>query len=242
MEELSRPPLGDDVYEEIELAQIQVDETFWPQLRELVVSHIESPTRGTPPLRRRPMRLRRILREYACALFDVEAKRYPASHELELWLRELAARIETRTMHAAALHQMSVSRVTLTYHASEKQMRHAIRVALQLQIASHQSRALPGRQSLSGVTIAASQAKDASATGREPGQRRLRSTICSLPAAKRMEAYLEAEGIGLTEFAIQANTTDRTLRSFRKTGRVRRDIFDNIAKAMATTRGGLLKA
>ena len=70
---------------------------------------------------------------------------------------------------------------------------------------------------------------------------RMRATITSKIAARRMEAYLEAKNIGLTEFAIQAQTTDRTLRSFRKTGKVRRDIFDNIAKAMGTTRDALLK-
>lgn len=69
---------------------------------------------------------------------------------------------------------------------------------------------------------------------------RLRATITSPIAARRMEAYI-TKGLGQTEFANQVGTTDRTLRSFRKSGKIRRDIFDAIAKAMGTTRDELLK-
>jgi hypothetical protein len=71
--------------------------------------------------------------------------------------------------------------------------------------------------------------------------RRLRATITSPSAARQMEAYLDANGIGQTEFAAKVGTTDRTLRAFRKTGKIRRDIFDQIAVAMGTTREILLK-
>jgi len=56
-----------------------------------------------------------------------------------------------------------------------------------------------------------------------------------------MEAYIKAKQLGQNEFAIEVPTTDRTLRAFRQTGKVRRDIFDAIAKAMGTTREELLK-
>jgi hypothetical protein len=55
-----------------------------------------------------------------------------------------------------------------------------------------------------------------------------------------MEAYMESHG-GQTAFATKVGTTDRTLRSFRKTGRVRRDIFKNIAGAMDIRPDELLK-
>ena len=71
--------------------------------------------------------------------------------------------------------------------------------------------------------------------------RRLRATVKSVTAARRMETYLEDNAIGQTKFAIQVGTTDRTLRSFRKTGQVRRDIFEAIAKAMGKTKDELLK-
>jgi hypothetical protein len=56
-----------------------------------------------------------------------------------------------------------------------------------------------------------------------------------------MEAFLGDHGIGLTEFSTKAQTTDRTLRKFRKTGTLRRDIFDAVAKEMGLTRDELLK-
>jgi hypothetical protein len=71
--------------------------------------------------------------------------------------------------------------------------------------------------------------------------KRLQSTISSPIAARRMETYLDSNPTKRTAFAIQAQTTDRTLRSFRKTGKVRRDIFENIAKAMGITPETLLK-
>jgi plasmid maintenance system antidote protein VapI len=56
-----------------------------------------------------------------------------------------------------------------------------------------------------------------------------------------METYLNAKGIGQTDFASTIGTTDRTLRSFRRTGKVRRDMFESIAKAMGTTKEALLR-
>jgi hypothetical protein len=69
---------------------------------------------------------------------------------------------------------------------------------------------------------------------------RLPSTVTSPPAARKLEAYIQRTGIGLTEFATRIGTTDRTLRSFRKTGKIRRSIFEGIAKAMGTTKESLL--
>jgi hypothetical protein len=70
--------------------------------------------------------------------------------------------------------------------------------------------------------------------------KRLRATVNSPIAARKMEKYLESRCIGLTDFAATVSTTDRTLRSFRKTGKVRRDIFESIAKHMGTTKEALL--
>jgi hypothetical protein len=71
--------------------------------------------------------------------------------------------------------------------------------------------------------------------------KRLPSTITSLSAARKVEAYIGQNCIGLTEFATRAGTTDRTLRTFRKTGKIRLSIFEEIAKAMGTTKESLLK-
>jgi hypothetical protein len=69
---------------------------------------------------------------------------------------------------------------------------------------------------------------------------RLVPSVDSPLAARRMEAYIQSHD-GPSKFAVQANTTERTIRNFRKTGRVRRDIFKNIADAMDTTPEELLK-
>jgi len=74
-----------------------------------------------------------------------------------------------------------------------------------------------------------------------PTAKRLAATIECPSAARRMEAYMKSKGIGLTEFANQVGTTDRTLRVFRKKGKVRRDIFKAIAEAMGTSKEALLK-
>jgi hypothetical protein len=70
--------------------------------------------------------------------------------------------------------------------------------------------------------------------------KRLSATVNSPIAARKLETYLDAKGIGLTDFASRVGTTDRTLRSFRKCGKVRRDIFESIAKHMGTTKEVLL--
>ena len=57
-----------------------------------------------------------------------------------------------------------------------------------------------------------------------------------------MEAYIESSDLDFKKFAKRAGTTDRTLRKFRKTGLVKRSVFDDIAKAMGLTRNELLKS
>jgi len=82
---------------------------------------------------------------------------------------------------------------------------------------------------------------DESAPSAAAPQRKFSATIKSLSAAKKVEEYLHGKQIGLTEFANRINVTDRTLRSFRKSGRIRRDSFAAIAKEMGTTPDELMK-
>jgi hypothetical protein len=69
---------------------------------------------------------------------------------------------------------------------------------------------------------------------------RIPTTINSLEAAARVEAFISASHLTQTQFANQAGTTDRTLRSFRATGKIRGDIFSRIAMAMGLTPAELL--
>jgi hypothetical protein len=93
-------------------------------------------------------------------------------------------------------------------------------------------------QDVESESTDAAPAKEAPASTKRP---RLSATINCPSAASRMEAYLQSKGISQTDFASSVNTTDRTLRAFRRTGKVRRDIFDAIARAMSITREELLK-
>jgi hypothetical protein len=70
---------------------------------------------------------------------------------------------------------------------------------------------------------------------------RWKASIGTHAAARRMEAYIKSHGMNLKEFAKRAGTTDKTLRKFRRIGRIKRSVFDDIAKAMGLTRDGLLK-
>jgi hypothetical protein len=75
----------------------------------------------------------------------------------------------------------------------------------------------------------------------QPEKKRFSGQVASKSAARKLEAFVESKGMGFTEFAIQAGTTDRTIRRFRRTGQVRRDIFQNIAKVMGLKPEELLK-
>jgi hypothetical protein len=70
---------------------------------------------------------------------------------------------------------------------------------------------------------------------------RLSGSTYSPMAAKRVESYIKTKGISVKNFAELAGTTDRTLRSFRKTGRIRTTSLPGIASAMGTTVEKLLE-
>ena len=70
--------------------------------------------------------------------------------------------------------------------------------------------------------------------------RRMPAAVHSPSAAAKMETFMDSKGLGQTEFAIQANTTDKTIRKFRQTGRIKRSLLADIAKAMGTTKEDLL--
>ncbi len=112
----------------------------------------------------------------------------------------------------------------------------AFRIALDEEIA--RSRELP--ESAPAAQPASRGAEDA-APAQAARNQRLTGTITSQIAARRMLAHWKSKGIGQTEFAVKVGTSDRTLRKFRQTGKIRRDIFDAIASVMGTTREALMK-
>jgi hypothetical protein len=230
MRDLRKPQLGADVYEEISAAQHKVDKAYWAQLQLLRVSpraYSANARIGEPIPPAQPIRLGHTLGDYARALFNAEAKWYRLGPEWEGWLRNLAERMETRTIETA---WQANSTGTLTYHATKEEMQKAVHEALQAHL-EEIMQALNGQTSgapdIVSEPVAASQ--------------RLTITVTCPSAARKLEKYLRDKGMGFTEFAIQAQTTGRTLLRFRKTGKLRRDLFENVAKAMGTTKEELMK-
>lgn len=230
MGELRKPQLRADVYEEISAAQHKVDKAYWAQLQPLRVSpgaYSANVRIGEPVPPAQPIRLGYILGDYARALFNAEAKWYRLGPEWEGWLRNLAERMETRTIETAWQANLAG---TLTYHATKEEMQKVVHEALQAHLEECMQ---PPKGQTSGAP--ATESKPVAA------RRRLTGVVTCPSAPRKLEKYIRDKGMGLTEFAIQAQTTDRTLLRFRKTGKLRRDLFENVAKAMGTTKEELMK-
>lgn len=125
MEDPHRPPLGADIYEAIALAQYEVDQKYWAELQPLRVSSLallNADLKGQPLPPKQSLHLLKILGEYAGALFDVEARKYPPGPELARWLLDLGERIEARVLESL---QPNFSG-TLAYHATAEEMGKAV--------------------------------------------------------------------------------------------------------------------
>jgi hypothetical protein len=70
---------------------------------------------------------------------------------------------------------------------------------------------------------------------------KLPKSVTSLAAALKMEEHINSIAMQPKNFAKMVETTERTLRRFRKTGKIQRDTFEKIAKAMGTTPEALQK-
>jgi DNA-binding transcriptional ArsR family regulator len=138
MSDLQRPPLDAVEYEAIEVAQYEVDQKYLEELQSLRVSagtQFREEVRGMPPAPRRPIQLLNILREYASALFQAEAMRYPAGHELPSWLFNLGERIEDKVIQFLRPNLSG----SLDYHTTSEEMKNAIHDSLKSQIEAFES-------------------------------------------------------------------------------------------------------
>ena len=254
MEESDRPNLGTYALEQLEDELHRQDLRYWDELQDMQVTaqHVVAFSlltcgQAAPPSPpKRPQHLLAILSRYADTLFYVEASAYPKlDPRFHHWLEKLAERVEERIIQR--IKQLESAPIkSLTYHGvTESQMRKTVKEA--------------GRASIVKFIGDQAQRDQETPQGEAPSQKpiitqpqpprpapvagkkhRLSPSIVSPSAARKMEQYIQAKGIGLTDFATRAGTTDRTLRNFRTTGKVKRDIFESIAKAMGTTKDALL--
>ncbi len=242
---------------EIEANQNRIDLMFWQQLGALLVPisgyawplTATHPALGHPPIFKSPAKLLRTLVDYATALFDSEVSFYPNDLGLEHRLAVLGTKVTKRVLKTLTELEATGRKrhLSLERHGvPQRQVIEAIGNAIitritrrlsQVDISNEPPRPPEVAGQLSQLTesIDTPDAKDAA-----PKALRLSSMIECPSAARKLEKFLGEKGISPAEFASRARTTDRTLRTFRKTGRVRRDIFGNIAKVMGTNTEKLL--
>jgi|SRR5579872_600724 len=133
MSDPSRPPLGLKIFEALERKCNKVHAKYWGILGDLCTPMQESIMVGlgstTPPRDREPIKVTRILGEYAQELFSTEAEAYPADDRLAQWRMALAKRIETDIMiHIRKLG--TVYAEGLEYHLRDSEMQKSIWPAL----------------------------------------------------------------------------------------------------------------
>jgi hypothetical protein len=128
MKDSDRPDLGLEIYEQIEVAQNEIEKSYWEKLKPLAVTDTQSllltidPTTA-PPIPKRPIYLQRLLTSYACDLFDAEASKYPNDPRLKVWLSNLAGRVSTKV-------DESIKAFGLKYHDVDGEIDEAIYEAI----------------------------------------------------------------------------------------------------------------
>jgi hypothetical protein len=246
-----RPPLDPLIFEEIKARLHAVDQRHWPVLIAFQVPNFHPLNIPVPP--QRPLQFREAVLSYALSRFDIEAYYYApfrADFRYPPWLTRLAGRVVDRVVDALDKIEQGNTKSSLWFHGiSQQEIVEAVRLRLweisNLYI-SKKDEPQNDAVAFSDVQVSSTpQIVTATPSVGPPAvpdkRKRASASIQSAMAAKRMEAYIEAHGLGYTEFASKAHTTDKTLRTFRNSGKVRRDIFEAIAKAMGISKEELLK-
>lgn len=238
MEESDRPRLDPATEVAIEAAQNQALEILWSQLKSLQVltkSGLEDHRLKSPvfdvfpaPRPKRPSVVKMHVRNCALTLFSAEAPCYPENPVLEEQLAALVRRTVTRILGTVRdLEDMSRDRkLSLEHHGLTlrdigEAAAHELDPLVRTHLSSQSENITNDKQAIKPV--------------------RFRDSIESRSAARKMEAYISKRGMGMTVFANQAGTTDRTLRKFRKTGRLKKSIFADVAETMGETVDSLLR-
>jgi len=243
----------------IEANQNRIDLMFWQHLGALLVpipGYAWPLTAAHPAIRQpilnSPAKLLQTLVDYATALFDNEVRFYPNEPGLEHRLAVLGTKVTKKVLKTLAELEATGRKRHLSLERHGVPQRHVIETignAIITRITRRMSQVettnTPHHQpeiagQLPQPTVATESKNTPEVRDAAPKPSRLSSMIECPSAARKLEKFLSEKGISPAEFAIRAQTTDRTLRSFRKTGRVRRDIFGNIAKVMGTNSAKLL--
>jgi hypothetical protein len=79
------------------------------------------------------------------------------------------------------------------------------------------------------------------ASDRKAPRMRMSRSLGTPEAVRVMTEYLQHSGLTDTEFGNRFNTTDKTVRNFRRSGKVRRSTFEAMAKSLGLTTEELLR-
>ena len=237
---MNRRVFIDPIYrEEADLSLHEIDKCYWPQIEAMKVPTYIPLSVPVPP--QSPHRLLQLIQNYAKKLFDTEAELYDQIREnpaYRSWLQEIATETTDRILGAIERIEGEGKDSTLWHHGIGQ---HEIETALHEETVSCIVSRTTNETKVNIEAQMPSSIHFHAANADLPAQRRMALTVNSPSAVRRMESYISTKGIGLTDFAGTVGITDRTLRNFRKTGKIRRDIFDRIAKAMETSKNDLLK-
>jgi len=239
-----RPPLSALIYETLDGSLHKLDTTHWQIIAARRIKKfypLDAPVPSPAP-----QSLLRDIRGYASILFTSEAdiyERVRQNTQYHQWLSWLANRVKARVLTALdRLEDADPDSMLLGVNGLLKRdVEHSLEEMLWEMVRDYSQGRAPSQVSRNRIDGKPHLAPEPHTDLPKPAPiTRMSASITSPSAARKMEAYLLAKGIGLTDFASTAGTTDRTLRSFRTTGKIRRSILEGIATAMGTTKEDLL--
>jgi hypothetical protein len=251
MSDPNRLPLDPYIYEQIEAELHAIDGVHWPLIAEMRVKNYHPLDIPIPP--QKPKHLLQQIVWYAERLFKSEADHYEQFRKdgrYPAWLSRLADRIKTRVLNAVDRIEhgesiLSVQISSLLYHGlSQPDIEKELQMTLWEITKQYEQGNVPPIAAEQAQPKAEPKQQDtiSQALKSEPAARqRMSATVHSPSAARKMVEYMNAKGMNQTEFSIQAKTTDKTIRKFRQTGKIKGSILAGIASAMGISREQLLQ-
>lgn len=244
MSDSERPPLDRRVLEQIELALDATDREHWKIISSFQVSPDVITKRPLPPPKT-PEILLDSVRTYASVLFKREADQYGQfgkNSNYAPWLMKLEERVIARAFRTIKAMEQANHPATLAYHGlTDAEISHGLGFMLWDIRSGYIQRGTNPQIQISALNVQVKSEPPSKAQDYPKRIPRMPSTIHSPNAARKMEEFIIKSNLNQTEFASRAGTTDRTLRSFRNTGRIRRSLLGGIAKTMGITEEELLR-
>jgi hypothetical protein len=238
MNDPERPPLDGHTFEKIKDAIHKVNQQHWPTLIEMQIPNYHQLNTPVPP--QRPLYFRDTIVAYALDLFEREADFYTpfrTDFRYPPWLSRLKDRVIKQVLDALDKIEQGNPTASLWFHGvPQPEIVEAVRLRLWHATNQYIQRIQGDFEPHSAGIKATPQVSESA----PPVRQRMSATIHAPSAAQKMKAYMNTKGLNQTEFAIQAGTTDKTIRKFRQTGKVKRSILDGIASAMGVSRQELL--